>query len=793
MKYIVLLLAMLVAPLYAQIGPSPIQTLNTWRVEESYAIGQVVLRNGVVYQSLVNSNIAYDPAGSPSQWSSTVGSGGGPPTGNASGALSGTYPNPTIVGTTIQPKVINGISYSTQYIGATVDIRVNACVSDAEGRTNGNTSGVCDASGEGGVLAVASQINVGTSLGVAATLYLPCYGNWVGTMTDGTSAIMKQYGGTTVMSKCPSGGPAGSMVLNVSSASNLGYIYVLSTSSLPYSYTGGFEAKNITGSGEGHVTATGIGVLITGQTADATRLEAFNVNDQLDTYAVEVNGACCQTTWMDSSINSQYGGTPLYLLSNGTFFTGGFTFRDGTIVHPGPGLPVINCSDTTGTTVSGASFSDIYTETGNSSTAAALYQVNGCTKVSFKDFQVANYGTGAFTAVQVSNAYNSFVTVEDMWFVTGTHGWSYPVAAVQNNFTAEPVRYSDTNGYFSHYSTPTATESHGPSTFKTLSDQTLQNLGDIPYGGGDTGIINRLPANATATDEVLTSTGVAAAAPVPTAKTCKAFQNGVNTLACTWSASPAAGEFVVFGVINFATSTLSMTDSAGNVYQAVPQHNATALSGAHTQIFYFGPLAAPITTTTVTSTNGDNLLLEGNTTTNIATANPLDGQPCYADTSAATSSPCATALITTQANDFIFCDAHNSTVSDNFSAGSGFTPGASFNGNHFAQYQVQASVGATTPAITSSSAHPMTMGCASFLALGSTAAPILKNAPALSTANMIYPAYLTSALPSAATSGAGTVVLVKDATNTTPGTCTGSGTVGTYVTAVSNGTNWICP
>lgn len=55
------------------------------------------------------------------------------------------------------------------------------------------------------------------------------------------------------------------------------------------------------------------------------------------------------------------------------------------------------------------------------------------------------------------------------------------------------------------------------------------------------------------------------------------------------------------------------------------------------------------------------------------------------------------------------------------------------------------------------------------------------------------PVTLVSALPSAATLGAGAIRGVSDMSNTTPGHCTGSGTAGTYVIAISDGTNWNCP
>lgn len=76
MKFVKLALciALLAMPVFAQIGPGPISSMNTWRVEQVYALGQVVVRNGTVYQSTVNNNVAFDPTGSPSQWSAAVSS-----------------------------------------------------------------------------------------------------------------------------------------------------------------------------------------------------------------------------------------------------------------------------------------------------------------------------------------------------------------------------------------------------------------------------------------------------------------------------------------------------------------------------------------------------------------------------------------------------------------------------------------------------------------------------------------------------------------------------------------------
>lgn len=68
MKLASLVLLFFTLPIFAQIGPSPTSSLNTWRVEQIYTLGNAVIRNGVVYVSLATNNVAFDPSGSPSQW-----------------------------------------------------------------------------------------------------------------------------------------------------------------------------------------------------------------------------------------------------------------------------------------------------------------------------------------------------------------------------------------------------------------------------------------------------------------------------------------------------------------------------------------------------------------------------------------------------------------------------------------------------------------------------------------------------------------------------------------------------
>lgn len=74
MKKIVLFVALLLAALVgvpgnAQIGPNPGSNITTFHPEQIYVTGQAVVFQGVIYQSLVNNNQGWNPATSPSQWS----------------------------------------------------------------------------------------------------------------------------------------------------------------------------------------------------------------------------------------------------------------------------------------------------------------------------------------------------------------------------------------------------------------------------------------------------------------------------------------------------------------------------------------------------------------------------------------------------------------------------------------------------------------------------------------------------------------------------------------------------
>jgi len=269
----------------------------------------------------------------------------------------------------------------------------------------------------------------------------------------------------------------------------------------------------------------------------------------------------------------------------------------------------------------------------------------------------------------------------------------------------------------------------------------LTTIGDVGYGGSS-GTPTRLPRNTTNTDQVLVSHGTGGAAAAPTTKTCVSGTGGAGTsTTCTWSTPPQAGEFVAIAVNNFTSATYTVTDSAANSYSAYGSVHSSASTG-YTQTFYFGPLAAPITTTTVTATAGSYLNIAGQTAANIATSSPTDGQGTIDTTGTANVPPngyspitLGSAITTTANGDYIFCPTFGQ-FQNVLSPGVGFTAGTSSSGfQNLIQYLVQGTAGAITPSMIGTAGFAATMTCSAFKSAGGSvgggtaAAPYLTSTP----------------------------------------------------------------
>jgi hypothetical protein len=219
-------------------------------------------------------------------------------------------------------------------------------------------------------------------------------------------------------------------------------------------------------------------------------------------------------------------------------------------------------------------------------------------------------------------------------------------------------------------------------------------------------------ANAQIVQQVIGTTAVQGPPPPSaTAHTCTQY-TGSSSTTCTFNVNPASGEFIALSVWETGTGTVTVTDSASHSYtSAAALHTATTVSGVSTQMFYYGPLTAGISTITATSTSASGTLVIADTFTGIA--GPVDGTICYADATGTTAVNCGTAITTTVANDAIFCAAYAS--GGGLTIGTGFTALVGSGTTGFSQYKIQATTGSITPtAVLSSSSDTATMSCAAF-------------------------------------------------------------------------------
>lgn len=376
--------------------------------------------------------------------------------------------------------------------------------------------------------------------------------------------------------------------------------------------------------------------------------------------------------------------------------------------------------------------SGCYNNTG--AAGSPLIQISGIQGNQNAAYQGANIiEEGTYTSGTIPTIGGSSTYVQSMFAQSGLQNLATIIGmagvSIPGNTYTTPLTLINNNSGALETSNSTGCFTGGTCVTQTIPTNPLTTLGDLLYGGSG-GAFARLAGNTNPTDAVLVS-HAAASANTPTTKTCTNSDPSSSFVTCTWSAAPAAGETVACGLFNINPSTtFAVTDSASDAYHLVGSpHNLTTITGT-TQHAWF-TLGTSITTTTVSNSSGGSLTLNCNTFTQPATS--TDGQ-CTVDSTSSTTIPCGTAITTTQNGDYLFCNADNATVGDAFSVGSGFTAGASFNVNHFAQYQVQATAGAITPTVVSSGASPAAMTCTAFKANQAAQAPFLEALPYLTAA-----------------------------------------------------------
>lgn len=374
-----------------------------------------------------------------------------------------TLPTPTLAAGNYpaQPltKIFGGISYSALYPGTTLDARAQACINDALHKTNGNTSGICDSSGEGGTQTIAGTIAVWDTAGDPVLWRHPASCDWQVTGSSGSANSAISYGNGTVIL----GNSANPRGCNITNVSGNGYIYAVlgpaPTASQGYFHVEGFNVVN-------NAFATGSGAVVVYQGGpDTSRMKDMKVTAYAGGITgIDVSRSCCRAGLEDIQVDmGSSGGTDLLIHSSNT--PGDqvidFSLHNVSLVHPGPGSPALKCTDTSAGHFS--SFTgDLYEEVNRNANATAVANViDGCSAnistLTLDDLA----GSSATQAFSNTNAVGNNLMIGSL---NMTNGFNYPATAIGDAASGKTVM-TDILGRLNGYPQPSVSNSiTGPFT-----------------------------------------------------------------------------------------------------------------------------------------------------------------------------------------------------------------------------------------------------------------------------------------------------------------------------------------
>lgn len=355
---------------------------------------------------------------------------------------------PVAHGETSAAKAINGVSYSNLYSGATLDVRANSCIKDAETGTNGNTSHICDSRAEGGTQTIAAPIVVGDPSGDDVTWLLPENCTWNATNSIGSSkSAIFQYQFTHILGVASN--PARCDVID--QAGNRGINALYQNSATGYYKAEGFALRD-TYSGGG-TTTSGAVMLIPGG-LDTTSYSDIGVASYvrgITGILIGKSGSpCCSINFNRVEVGGNYtGGIPVDIEGNGANEAHAVWFFNSSFTHPAPGLPTFKCTDTSTDKASLVGFFGIYEEPNGADTITPINQITGCGSVIFNGMEIENVGGSISKATGIS-VDSSNVTSLEVAGLTMRHGFARPATAIVNSSTGETIQ-TDSQGHLSGY------------------------------------------------------------------------------------------------------------------------------------------------------------------------------------------------------------------------------------------------------------------------------------------------------------------------------------------------------
>lgn len=355
-----------------------------------------------------------------------------------------------VTSTGLTAKIIGGVSMCAQYAGSTADVKLNACIVDAETKANGNTSGIADARGMGGAQNFVAFVSCGDTSGDPVSLWLPSTGTWTwSAQGSSTHYDMNYYTGCTIVgnSAQPTGLVFDHTAPNGNSDGVLGPGPGLATG---YVNIGGFTVNlNST-------TAAGVNAAMVIAGADNTVFHDINVNHfsgsstGIATNGTNSTGICCQATLRNITTNAQYsGGIGLDLESTNSVILQGLAMVNVSIDHPESGFPNVKCHSTASGN-SSVEFHGLYEETNRFSNTSTMNQIDGCTGFAIHGFYPNDVGGGSTTTmISTTNAVNTNLVVTSFNPTNFNNGGIF----VQNGFTGYNQLVSSI-GPWSYFTTP---------------------------------------------------------------------------------------------------------------------------------------------------------------------------------------------------------------------------------------------------------------------------------------------------------------------------------------------------
>jgi hypothetical protein len=355
-------------------------------------------------------------------------------------------------GENVGAKAINGISYSNLYGGASLDVRVNACIKDAETGVNGNTSHICDSRAEGGAQTIAAPILIGDAASDDVTWLLPENCTWKAMSSIGSSSsAIFQYQFTHILGVASN--PARCAILD--EAGNRGINALYQNNGSGYYKAEGFALRDTYSSGG--PTTSGAVMLIPGglDTTSYSDIGVANYVQGTTGILIGKSGSpCCSINFNRVAVGGNYtGGIPVDIEGNGANEAHAVWFFNSSFTHPAPGLPTFKCNDTSTDKASVVGFFGIYEEPNGADTITPINQITGCGSVIFNGMEIENVGGSVSKATGIS-VDSSNVTSLEVAGLTMRHGFARPATAIVNSSTGETIQ-TDLQGHLTGYHSDT--------------------------------------------------------------------------------------------------------------------------------------------------------------------------------------------------------------------------------------------------------------------------------------------------------------------------------------------------